>query len=107
MPILYRHIPFEIDRFVSISVGSHILATRKSVQPNQWIHIITTGGRAVLDRLRHQIDVGIDIQAIVKELCRFTEVQVMLLQFVLFYDTACTGICIREISLQFIVTSCQ
>ena len=63
--IANRMIPKNFKTVV-VAINSEVFAARESVQTYQRVHVISAGSGAVLDFLGHQVDVGIQCQAVVE-----------------------------------------
>ena len=67
---------------VVVTIGAEVFAARESVQPYQWVHVVTTGSGTVLDFLSHQVYVGVQGQAVIEQRSRFAESDIVLLQLI-------------------------
>ena len=104
MPILYPQFPFRIVYFIIILIIRQIFPTGKTIKADQRIHVKTSRYRFVLYNLSHHVHITVQSQTLIEHYSCFPQVDVMLCQLVLVYNTTSGSIGIRKISLYLFIS---
>ena len=98
-PFLHAEFAVRVIDLEMLAVGSHIDAARKTVKPDQRVHVESARHRFVLHDLTHEADVAVELDPVPEQPGRRPQVEVMPHQAVRARDSALGGIGVGEVGL--------
>ena len=98
-PVLHAEFAVRVIDLEMLAVGSHIDAARKTVKPDQRVHVESARHRFVLHDLTHEADVAVELDPVPEQPGCRPQVEVMPHQAVRARDSALGGIGVGEVGL--------